>query len=83
MPEGTELVTFVLYPWDVRLGSDMPADRVLVAMDADGEDGWTALFDTENLENGDYSIFMGPTYEGAPEENKFISTAVKKVVIEN
>ncbi|MEE9564161.1 MAG: hypothetical protein V3V63_00430, partial [Candidatus Hydrothermarchaeaceae archaeon] len=86
VPEGTQIVQFIFYPQGVRLGDEMSVEDLAKTMqyhDSSGEDGWSALFDTAEVEDGIYNIFVGATYEGAPSENPWISIAGKQVVVEN
>jgi hypothetical protein len=72
VPEGTEYVKFFLYPQDITLGPNMAYEdisRVKERRDISMSDVWSASFDTTEVENGQYKIFVGSTYEGASDQD--------------
>lgn len=86
VPKGTDSVSFMMYPNEVRLGPNIsPEDlaKVVRIDDSEGDDGWNAFFDTTKLENGLYKINIMPTYNGAPDEDPWLDVASSQVIVEN
>lgn len=74
VPPNTELVNFLL----------MSEGTVIVReVDTSATDGWKAMFDTTKLENGLYDMFVGPSYNGAPEESPWLDFAQTQIVVNN
>ena len=86
VPEDTEFVMFLFYPQEVQLGSDMSDEdvaKVIRERDFTGADGWSVFFDTTSAENGLYKMFIGPTYEDAPDENPWTTYGQAQVIVNN
>jgi hypothetical protein len=85
-PEGTEFVHFFIMPQSVNFGRDMTEEesaQVIRETDMSGADGYKVMFDTTNLENGLYKIFIGPTKEDAPEDSPWTDYAMAQIIVEN
>ncbi len=86
VPPKTTIVKFILLPADLSLGADMNEEQVaklLIVEDQNPDDGWKAFIDTTKKENGLYSLFVGPTYEGAPDSNPWLAHVQTQVVVKN
>lgn len=83
VPEKTERVKFIFAPQGVEFGPRMDITKIIIETDKSGSDGWKAFFDTTKVGNGLYKIFVGSTYEGAPDENPWFDHAQTQVVVKN
>jgi hypothetical protein len=82
VPDNTNIVAFL-----VIRGSDLTADSdedyVFVKHDNQQADGWKALINTTEIDNGLYTVFAGATYEGAPDNNLWLDMAVTQIIVKN
>lgn len=86
VPERTTKVAFFLMPQGVELRANMPQEQLAKierGEDNSGTDGWRYYIDTTKFNNGIYTIFIGPTYEGAPDENPWLDDTKTQVVVKN
>ena len=86
VPEKTEEVDFFLVPQGIRLRANMleeEAAKIEKGIDDNADGGWKYYLDTTKFGNGVYTIFIGSTYEGAPDENPWLDDASTQLVINN
>jgi len=86
VPEKTDMIKFFLAPQGIQLGSQMTGEdlaNINLESDANAADGWKIFYDTTKLENGLYTVFVGLTYEGAPDESPWLDYAKTQVVVKN
>jgi hypothetical protein len=86
VPEGTDTLTVIFTPIGVRLGPNMAKEdlaKLVRQTDSNGADGWKVFIDTTVAENGIYTLFIGPTYDGAPDESPWLDETSTQIVIKN
>lgn len=83
VPEGTEMIKFIFAPQEVEIGPAMDISKVVIETDASGSDGWRAFFDTSKVDNGLFRLFIGSTYEGAPDANPWLDYTNTQMIVKN
>lgn len=86
VPSKTTIVEFIYIPQGVTLGQSMSQEelaKLILVTDKNPQDGWKTFIDTTQKENGLYTLFIGATYEGAADENPWISSVSTQVVVKN
>ncbi len=86
VPERTDEVAFFLVPQGVDLGAKMTEEelaKVERGVNTNAADGWKYYIDTKKFANGIYMIFVGSTYEGAPDASPWLDYIGTQVVVEN